>query len=201
MDTATLRTLHRRAVLDSADMVRAATQSDLDRPTPCAGWTLDALLRHMGVQHHGFALAVSGRSTTLDEWKMPESVDDPIAYYADAVNVVLAAFDDDAVLERRILLPEFSADIDFSATQVLNFHLIDYVVHAWDVARSLGGAYEPNEALALHALTVAQMIPDGPERQRPGSPFAPGRGAGHDAAVIDQIVGLLGRSPSWPTER
>ena len=193
-----LRALHRVAVLDSAAVVALATGEDLERPTPCGDWVLDELLRHMAVQHHGFAAAASGRATLLAEWHMPPPMPDPIGHYAHSVEVVLAAFADDDVLGRRISLPEVSSDVDFSASQVLKMHLIDSVVHTWDVARTLGKPYVPEDELGEAALRIALRIPNGPERQRPGAAFAPGSDAEGVAPVIDRIVTLLGRSPAWP---
>ncbi|WP_415795013.1 maleylpyruvate isomerase N-terminal domain-containing protein, partial [Mycolicibacterium frederiksbergense] len=51
---------HRTAVLHSVAIVEAVTASDLDLPTPCAGWTVADLLAHMTVQHRGFAASVRG---------------------------------------------------------------------------------------------------------------------------------------------
>ena len=113
-----LRALHRVAVLDSAAVVALATGEDLERPTPCGDWVLDELLRHMAVQHHGFAAAASGRATLLAEWHMPPPMPDPIGHYARSVDVLLAAFADDDVLGRRISLPEVSSDVDFSLSLI-----------------------------------------------------------------------------------
>lgn len=92
----------------------------------------------MAIQHHGLAAEAGGHASVLADWLMPAPMPDPLAYYAETVEVVLTAFADDAMLDRRISLPEVSNDFDFSATQAMQMHLIDYVVHAWDVARTLG---------------------------------------------------------------
>ena len=198
MDITRLRALHREAVLDSAAVVALASIADLQLATPCAGWRLDDLLRHMAIQHHGFAAEAGGHATVLADWQMPAAMPDPLAYYAESVDVVLAAFADDAMLDRRISLPEVSSDFDFSASQALKMHLIDYVVHAWDVARTLGRRYEPTPELGEAALQIALHIPNGAERLRPGAAFAQGVEAADNSATINRIVALLGRSPAWP---
>ena len=52
----------RRAVETTIGIVGKVGRDDLDRPTPCAGWTLGALLAHMIGQHYGFAAAAEGDS-------------------------------------------------------------------------------------------------------------------------------------------
>jgi hypothetical protein len=55
----------------------------------------------------------------------------------------------------------------------IGFHLVDYVVHGWDVARTLGIAYElPPDVLAA-ALPIAEAVPAGDARLAPGAAFAP----------------------------
>lgn len=192
-----LRRLHRLAVLDSARIVSQIEGGDLETATPCGPWRLRELLLHMTAQHVGFALAVRGVMTTTHDWT--SSVDDPrpVESYADSVEKVLDAFSEDAFLDREIVLPGI-LPTPFSAIDVLCIHLIDYVVHAWDVAKALGRKYEPSEELAAAALTITMGIADGRHRERPGSAFGPGITACEDSSSIDRIVAALGRSPQWP---
>jgi hypothetical protein len=39
--------VHRRTVLSSIEVVDRVRPGDLDRPTPCAAWSLRELLAHM----------------------------------------------------------------------------------------------------------------------------------------------------------
>ena len=86
-----LLTSHRVAILASFDVVNAITSSDLNRPTPCAGWDLADLLAHMTVQHRGFAAAARGGGQDLATWD-PAAVrdtQDPVGTYAAAAHDVL----------------------------------------------------------------------------------------------------------------
>ena len=78
-----IRKLDARAVRASVDLVAGVTRDDLDRPTPCAGWTLADLLAHMSAQHRGFAAAATGGGADLAVWQ-PRPADDPVAEYAAA---------------------------------------------------------------------------------------------------------------------
>ena len=187
--------LNRRAVRASLAVVNQITPADLRRPTPCEAWTLDDLLAHMTAQHEGFAAAAAGRGAALAAWK-PAISANPAADYAAAAARVLDAFAADGVTEREFVLPELSAGT-FPGAKAIGFHLVDYVVHAWDVARSVGAEVDLDRATLDAALVIAQAVPDGPVRQRPGSVFGPAVPAPPDASVLDRIVALLGRSPHW----
>jgi len=71
-------------------------------------------------------------------------------------------------------------------------------VHGWDVARSLGLAYQPEADVLAAALPVAQAVPGGQARTREGAPFAPDLPVSAQAGLLDRIVAMLGRSPTWP---
>jgi Mycothiol maleylpyruvate isomerase N-terminal domain len=57
------------AVRASIELVDRVTPADLNRPTPCAAWTLYGLLAHMATQHHGFAAAAEGHDGP-EPWKL-----------------------------------------------------------------------------------------------------------------------------------
>ena len=190
------RELDARAVRWSIALVEQASPGDLGRPTPCGAWTLAELLAHMAVQHDGFADAARGVVTDVDRWQ-PSVPADPVRAYVASANGVVAAFADDAVLTRRWTLPELSTDVAFSARRAMSFHLVDDVVHSWDVARTLGAAFAPEPDLLAAALEVAQAVPDGPSRRSPGAASAPGVDVADGAGVLDRIVAMLGRDPAW----
>ena len=84
----------------------------------------------------------------------------------------------------------------FPARQAVSFHFVDYVVHSWDVARTLDLPLRLDSDLLDAALTVAGAVPGGNARLEPGAAFAPGV-AWSGGSRIDQIVAFLGRSPDW----
>src|ERR1017187_501060 len=194
-----LREMDARAVRASVEVVSALTAADLGRPTPCADWTLGDLLAHMTVQHNGFAAAAAGRGADPAVWKAGAPATDPAIEYTMAAEVVIAAFAEPGVLERGFSLPEIIPGVEFPGAQAISFHFIDYVVHGWDVARSLGLPYTLDPDLVEAALPVAEAVPDGKRRLRPGSAFRPrlSAPAGTGADPMDRILALLGRSPTW----
>jgi uncharacterized protein (TIGR03086 family) len=197
MTTADIRDLDARAVRASVDVVDGITAVDLSRPTPCSEWTLGALLAHMTVQHKGFAAASAGRGADPEVWKVGAPSPDPVADYAMAAELVIAAFAEPGVLERGFAIPEIMPGMEFPAPQAISFHFIDYVVHGWDVARSLGQAHEPDADLVQAAMPVAEAVPEGERRLRPGAAFRPGLPAPAGAGPMDRILAMLGRDPAW----
>ncbi len=190
--------LDARVVEATVSLVKQAGLLDLDRPTPCAGWTLDDLIGHMTAQHYGWIAAAVGYGADLSVWQPGPPVADPIGEYAEAARRVLEVFGTDGVLDREFALAEISPVLRFPAAQAISFHFIDYLVHGWDVARSLGVDYRPEPGLLAAALPVALAVPGGNARERDGAAFAPGLEVPAQAGLLDQIVALLGRSPSWP---
>jgi uncharacterized protein (TIGR03086 family) len=193
-----IRELNRRAVQASVEVVSRVTAEDLGRPTPCSQWSLGELLAHMTVQHRGFAAAAAGRGADLGVWQAGPPAADPVGAYAAAADAVLAAFAAGGAADRPFALPEITTAITFPGRQAMAFHLVDYVVHGWDVARCLGIGFEPGPEVLAVALKVAQAVPDGPGRLEPGSAFRPAVATPGTAGALDQIVALLGRSPGWP---
>lgn len=186
---------HRLAVTTSTEAVSKVGADDLGRPTPCSEWTLADLLAHMTAQHHGFAAAAQGRGADPAAWRLRPSTD-PVADYVAAAELLLAAFAEDGVAEQEFALPELGAGT-FPAELAISFHLIDYVVHGWDVARSIDLPYELHPDLTEPALRIAMMVPDSEIRLEPGAPFALALPATPDATPLDRILVALGRAPGW----
>ncbi len=193
-----IRDLDSSAVRTSVVLVSKVTACDLGKPTPCPAWTLGELLAHMTVQHRGFVAAAAGNGSDPEVWRPGPAASDPAAEYAEAASQVLAAFAADGVLDRPFALPEIATTMTFPGRQAIAFHLVDYVVHSWDVGCAIGlqPDLEP-EVLAI-ALKVAEAVPGGAARLGPGAAFGPALAAPGQAGPLDRIVALLGRSPAWP---
>ncbi|MFD6393199.1 TIGR03086 family metal-binding protein [Nocardia sp. NPDC060259] len=189
---------HQRAVRLSVDAVEAAVTAPLTVETPCAGWDLRALLEHMGTQNRGFAAAARGEDDPA-VWEVRRAAD-PVGDLLRSADEVVAAFAAPGALARTLALPEIPPG-HFPATTALGFHLIDGVVHAWDVARSVGRTVDLDPDLAPTALRVALAVPAGKSRQRPGAAFAPGLDVPDESATLDRILRVLGRSPEWRPSR
>ncbi|WP_241721107.1 TIGR03086 family metal-binding protein [Streptomyces lydicus] len=196
-DFAGLRRLDARAVRDSVALMSRTTPGDLRRPTPCSAWTLADLLAHMTAQHNGFAAAALGHGQDLSHWSVGPLDEDPVAQYRAAAERAIAAFATVESPDRVFTLPEFSRAQTFPAARAIGFHLIDYVVHSWDVARTLGLTYTPDAELLQAAEPIAHAVPDDDFRLAPGSAFGPALSGEHGTGPLENILAALGRSPDW----
>lgn len=185
--------MDRQAVLASA--VAVGRCDDLAVPTPCAGWSLADLLAHMTAQHIGFARAARGEQTTVADWR-PEPLRAPVDRYVAACAEVLGSFAGVGDPAASVILPEIR-DEPVRAHVAIGFHLLDYVVHSWDIAVSVGGRVELGEDVLAAALVVARNVPAGAARERPGAAFAPVLPVPAGAPAIDEILLLTGRDPAW----
>jgi uncharacterized protein (TIGR03086 family) len=193
----TIVQLNERAVRDSIELVKQLAADDLHQPSTCEGWTVADLLAHMTAQHNGFAAAANGVGLDLRHWEVKAANPDE---YVQAAERVIAAFGAEGATERSFHIPEFSTTRGFPGAQAIGFHLVDYVIHSWDVARSVGRAYEPAKELLDKAYEIASLVPDGPERLQPGAPFKPALANEDDADSNrwHQVLRMLGRDPNWP---
>jgi len=183
------------AVRASVGLLARAQPADMTRPTPCADWTLHGLLTHMAAQHHGFAAAAAGDADPA-RWRSRRPGGDPVADYRASAETVLAAFAAGDVLDRQFPLPEIAPGALFPARQAVSFHFVDYVVHSWDLAKTLGLDLRFAPEVLDAALHVAQAVPGGDYRLAPGAAFAPVV-TWPGGSPLDQVVALLGRSPDW----
>ncbi|MFJ2768960.1 TIGR03086 family metal-binding protein [Streptomyces sp. NPDC087300] len=189
--------LDRTAVLESVRILERATPADWAAPTPCAGWDLRELVAHMAGQHHGFAAAAAGGGTDLSEWRPADLGDDPVRTYRAAATEVLDAFALPGVLTREFALPEISTTTTFPASVAIGFHFLDYVVHGWDVAKTLGTDPGTDESVAEAALVFALRVPDDDRRLGPGAAFVPALTPARQAGTLDLVLAALGRTPGW----
>ncbi|MFD5462139.1 TIGR03086 family metal-binding protein [Kitasatospora sp. NPDC127059] len=195
--------LHARAVDLAVEVVDTVRPDQLDLPTPCAGWTLRRLLEHCVGQHQGFAAAARGAGPDLALFADAPLSADPAADFRRTGADLTAAFREAAVGERALWLPEIRDGGPFPLAQAVGFHLVDTLVHGWDVAAALGGterlvtAVDGDDALADALLAVSEAVPDTPEARAPGRAFRPGLAPGAGAGRFDRALALLGRDPAW----
>lgn len=184
------RTLDRAATDLCLVQVSAVRPDQLDLPTPCADWSLGQLVAHLLAENRGFASNASG---VIDRvaWEPGPPDEVALAKFPTSVDQVAAAFADDEVLDRQVEVREFGM---FSGRAASAMHFLDYLVHAWDVARSIGLPDPIPEDLAEAALRLSPLFP----AARPaGGAFAPVVPVAVDAGPAERLLGLVGRDPAW----
>ena len=197
--------LHRRSVAGLRPVVDRVTPADLERPTPCAGWDLRALLEHMTGQDRGFAAAVraarTGDDVDASAFAPHPLGPSPATTLAEGLDEVVAAFA--AGADGPVLMAEFDRRVPTPI--VVQMHLVDTLVHGWDVAATLGVQDDYVTRLDAEvvgaALAMSEQIPDDEYRETPGASFAHALPAPQDADPWTRVLTLLGRDPAWQSRK
>lgn len=195
LDPGTLMALH-AAAQGLVDTVLVGLEpADLLRPTPCARWTAADLLAHMLGQNSGLRSAACGGGQELGDWQPLDLGTDPAGRISSSARALVASFARRG-LDGPVWMPEISTAEPLPARRALEAHLMDTVVHGWDIASCLGVPYAvPDELLAV-AIAVAVRVPVGSGRDRSDSAF---RSAVHHHGItpLDSLLADLGRDPGW----
>jgi uncharacterized protein (TIGR03086 family) len=163
----------------------------LERSTPCLGWDLEMLLRH-----------ISDSLDVLNEAIVTEHIEDGYAQSpcwpeADALSVLrrraaklLGACSSAGASSRCVTIGER----ELATSKVAVAGAMEVTVHGWDIWAACGAFRPIPPLLAAVLLPVAPLLvtPD----VRPGLFADPVQLAG-PACPSDQLVALLGREPGW----
>ena len=129
--------LHRRAVAEFDSRVRAISDDQWDAGTPCTEWNVRDLLGHMVSENlwtpwlmRGATIAEAG-----DRFEGDVLDDDPKGAWAEASADAVRAVQEDGAMERTVHL-------SFGPTPASEYTMqlfADHLIHAWDLARAIGG--------------------------------------------------------------
>jgi uncharacterized protein (TIGR03086 family) len=180
--------LHRRAVDGVVRLVASIGEDRLDLPTPCPDWIVRDLLQHLVDATLGFVGGTEGLDATVHR---PVG-DDPSGAFAAACEMAVTAFGSPGLLEREVRFPGFGR---VPGRVLVGGHLVDVLVHRWDLARAIGAPAELDEDLATAALRIAGRYPDDPVVRGPGAAFGHPVPVPEDASPTDRLVAFLGRVP------
>ena len=190
--------LHERALEATLRTVAAVRPDQLSRPTPCPGLDVRAMIEHLVQGNFGFAkvaegepyLGGGGGSDAVADVVGHGVADDPAAALAASAGRVAEAWRRPGVLDQMCRLP-FG---DMPGRFALALHLVEVLVHGWDVAKATGLDTKLDPELAGAALrTVEMAVTD--DLRGPGGPFGPEVDVFEDAPVGDRLVAFLGRQP------
>ncbi|HEU4421659.1 MAG TPA: TIGR03086 family metal-binding protein [Pilimelia sp.] len=185
-----------RHALDAAGrFVDLVTPDRLGGPTPCGDWTLEVLLRHMVASNHGFAAAARGSDPDPAVWEDADLGGDPAAAYRRSADEVVAAFAAARLADHKFKIYGYGV---FAAPTAVGMHFVDFLVHGWDVAASIGAPRALDAELSDAALAIALRWP----YHRPDKAFGVRVPVPAEAPVDQRLVAYLGRDPGWSaTER
>jgi uncharacterized protein (TIGR03086 family) len=148
----------------------------LGRPTPCAGWSLETLLRHLGT-----SVRTIGELLTGEECRSAAGAD-PVAALRSAADGVLGVL--------THVEPPAVHVLPLAVETVACTGAFEIAVHGWDITQSTRTGLSMPSGLAQALLVLAPcLIAD---TDRPGL-FAQPVAAPRDAGPTDTLVAFTGR--------
>jgi uncharacterized protein (TIGR03086 family) len=181
-----------RALDQTAAVISAIPVSQAQLATPCPGWDVRALVRHLiGQDLRNFMIAVRGETA---DWQAP--ADELGADWAEAfraragqLRALWRAADPDALID---LPGGGQVPLRSRADQ----QITELTVHAWDLVKATGQHQDLDPALAEHALAWSHRMLR-PESRGPGKAFGLEIPVPPDAPAYDRLAGWFGRDPGW----
>jgi uncharacterized protein (TIGR03086 family) len=181
-----IQSLNAAAVAMITHDVVTTPDEAMTSPTPCKGWTVADLLRHMNDEHEAIIQTVL---EPLERCSADPREDFPVI----AARWILALIQ----AGPNVLVPK--AGTTMATDQVQAIHFVDMLVHRWDLAKATDRDTEIDSGLANTALSIARSVvaPSNPYGlvglvYNHPIPEAPTR------RPIDNLAALLGRNPDWP---
>jgi uncharacterized protein (TIGR03086 family) len=184
-----LTAVHARALGQAAGIVAGIGPDQLSRPTPCPQWTARDLVNHVvGVN---WAFTRAGRGETVERTAAPQDLigDEPATAYDASAQAVRDLFAEPGVLERTFALPVG----ELPGSLARNVHVVETVIHSWDLATATGQADRLDTDLAEAAEQIARAIVQPSLRNEAGHPFAAEVAVTDGAPPYQRLAGFLGR--------
>ncbi|WP_129665553.1 TIGR03086 family metal-binding protein [Phytoactinopolyspora endophytica] len=179
-----------------ADLVQGIGDDQLSAPTPCSETSLGDLLDH--VDGLSLAFAAAAAKTPLDGGSQGPSADvsclgsDWRRRIPERLEALGKAWHEESAWTGMTEAGGVEMPGEVAGLVVLD----EVVVHGWDVAVASGQAFtcEPDLLQAVHEFVEASVA-ENPQ----GSPglFGPPVPVGRDAPLLERVIGLTGREPSW----
>ena len=116
-----------------SEVVGGITPNQLDRPTPCAEFTVRGVLEHMVGGATAFAAAYRGQAPAEPD------LTDALNALGPALEDLGAAMSAPGALDQKIAAPFGEVPGETFA----RFVVLDGLVHGWDLATATGQAYDP----------------------------------------------------------
>jgi uncharacterized protein (TIGR03086 family) len=190
-------------------LVAAVRPDQLGLPTPCPDFDVQQLLGHLVVVLERVACLGRGENSLALPPVITGVADDGwVDRWTQAGHAVQAAWTDDAVLEREMVLPW----AQLAGRDMLDLYLSELVVHLWDLARSTGqNPVFADDVIAAARAAIERQLPGGnrlarfeqivaamPADNRPAAPpYGDPVTVPSDTSDLDHLIAWNGRNPGW----
>lgn len=156
------------------------------RSTPCSEWNLRGLINHMVGSARMVSYGVRGDHIGPEFYRNHLGAD-PVASYRDAIDEVISLYRADPTVLGRPLPLSWGT---MSGAALAEMFAADHLVHAWDVARSLGLPTDFDHGLVARLRSFGDGYAD--QHRVPGM-FDPPVPASADATPMDRFAAFIGR--------
>ncbi|MGV9613777.1 TIGR03086 family metal-binding protein [Nocardia xishanensis] len=174
-------------------VVAGISDDQLHAPTPCEGSTVAALLDHVLALTEAFRQAATkesvGRSTPPAVGRDSKLPEDWRTRIQAQLKELVAAWREPGAWEGETE----AGGVTEAALVMAVIALDEVVVHGWDLARATG---QPFTCAESHAAILFDFLRETPTTGTPGL-FGPVVEVPADAPLLDRVIGLTGRTPSW----
>ncbi len=181
--------LHDRALDALGITIEKIDSSQLGDPTPCSEFDVRALLNHVIGGNYRFVAIAVGEPGAAVPATGDFVTDDAVMPYRESAAVLSQAWADPVVLDQTAHMP-FG---DFPGEFALGIHIVEAVVHNWDLAKATGQPTELDPVLCEAAWQRSKDIDD--SFRGPGRPFGPAIATPPAATATEKLMGWLGRQP------
>jgi uncharacterized protein (TIGR03086 family) len=181
-----------QALAQTGRVVASVGEDEWSLPTPCEGWDVSQVLRHLVGAMRKFRVSAKGGTP---QWGAPDPVEgDVVDAYHEAAAGLLAAWSSPGALEGT---RDF-AGRPMPAAYMLGVPRSEVVVHGWDIAAAVGRTADLDPQLGEGVLSFSQAMirPEYRGTLAEGKNFGPEVPVPEDAPVYDRLAGWLGRSPA-----
>lgn len=160
--------------------------------TPCTGWTVRDLVHHVVAGNRLFAEVLSGvdLGVAVSRVSSDQLGEDPVGSYTASARELVDAFSAPDVLSRTVTVPFGTVP----GQVALHLRIVEALVHGWDLGTATGQRLQAPADLVESELHFTRGALATVPIER--SPFGPPQPVAAEAAPIDRLAALLGRSPA-----
>ena len=181
-----------RACDSTLSVLSAIRSTDLDRPTPCASWTVRDVVNHI-LDSTAFFAELAEAGLAADHGEDPDlTAGDFSGTFSQQASRLVAAFSAPGAMDKIMKMSIGELPGSVCAWIAAS----DVFTHGWDLARATGQPADLEPELAGMLLArVMQTLPDSMRGAAGEAPFGPRVEVAESAPPADRLAAFLGRRP------
>jgi uncharacterized protein (TIGR03086 family) len=184
------------AAKEMAGLIEGVPDDLLDAPTPCLEYTLGDLVDHIRRLTIAFTAAAKKDTAGMTSGRAPGDAkslgDDWRTRIPRDLSALAEAWREPAAWTGMTMAGGIDLPGELAGIIVLD----ELVVHGWDVARASGQDFDQDRDSVEAVYGFVKQFSSAGEEAREGM-FGPEIAVADDAPLLDRLLGLTGRDPTW----